>query len=140
MNGLKFAVLPFKIQHPMADSSSHALVPEWAPQVAVFIAWPYATGDFQPWLQAVEETYLAIAAAISKRQSLWVAVRNIALQLELEQRFAAAGIHLEAVTFVVMPYNDVWVRDTAPLTVRKGHALRYLDFRFNGWGGEVRMC
>ncbi|MEY4683916.1 MAG: hypothetical protein RLZ25_375 [Pseudomonadota bacterium] len=140
MNGLKFAVLPFKIQHPMADSSSHALVPEWAPQVAVFIAWPYATGDFQPWLQAVEETYLAIAAAISKRQSLWVAVRNIALQLELEQRFAAAGIHLEAVTFVVMPYNDVWVRDTAPLTVRKGHALRYLDFRFNGWGGKYECA
>ncbi len=124
----------------MADSSPQALVPEWAPQVAVFIAWPYATGDFQPWLQAVEKTYLEIAAAISQRQSLWVAVRSSVLQQELEQRFVASGINLASVTFVEMPYNDVWVRDTAPLTVQKGHGLRHLDFRFNGWGGKYECA
>lgn len=124
----------------MADSRPQSLVPEWAPQVAVFIAWPFAAGDFQPWLQAVERTYLEIAAAISKRQSLWVAVRNRLHQQALEQRFAAAQINLAPITFVPMPYNDVWVRDTAPLTVQEGQALRYLDFRFNGWGGKYECA
>ena len=140
MNGLKFEVLPTTIQYLMADSSLQALVPEWAPQRAVFIAWPYATGDFQPWLEAVEQTYLEIAAAISKRQSLWVAVQSQLHLQELEQRFAVAGIDLASVTFVPMPYNDVWVRDTAPLTVQKDATLRYLDFRFNGWGGKYECA
>ncbi len=124
----------------MADSSPQSLIPEWAPQVAVFLAWPYATGDFQPWLQAVEKTYLAIAQAITQRQPLWVAVRDKALRLELEKRFLAAGIERAPVTFIPMPYNDVWVRDTAPLTVQRGDALRYLDFRFNGWGGKYECA
>ena len=124
----------------MADTPSQALVPEWAPQDAVFIAWPFATGDFQPWLQAVEKTYLEIAAAISMRQSLWVAVRSASHQQVLEERFAEASIELEKVTFIPMPYNDVWVRDTAPLTVQNGFGLRYLDFRFNGWGGKYECA
>lgn len=124
----------------MPHISSQSLVPEWAPQSAVFLAWPYASGDFQPWLEAVEKTYLEIAAAIVRRQSLWVACRDDSHRQALTAKLAKEGVDTSRITFIPMPYNDVWVRDTAPLTVSREGAIRYLDFRFNGWGGKYECA
>lgn len=124
----------------MAHVTSQALVPEWVPQTAVFLAWPYASGDFQPWLAEVEATYLDIAAAIIQHQDLWVACQNQTHRQDVISRIGSTGADVSRVNFVEMPYNDVWVRDTAPLTVNRDGSLRYLDFRFNGWGGKYECA
>ena len=46
------------------------LVPEWEEQSAILLAWPYAAGDFSPWLSQVEETYARIAVEVSQRETL----------------------------------------------------------------------
>jgi agmatine/peptidylarginine deiminase len=112
------------------------LIPEWAEQSAVLLAWPYAEGDFSPWLADVEETYAAIAAAIAQRQILIVACRNEAHRDAIAARLAACSVDSGRVRYAAIPYNDVWVRDTAPLTVVTPEGVRLLDFRFNGWGGK----
>ena len=112
------------------------LVAEWADQSAIFLAWPYAKGDFMPWLAAVEETYRHIAVEVARRERLIVACRSEDHRQGIEAKLAAAGAELGQVRFVIMPYNDVWVRDTAPLSVRGKSGIRMLDFRFNGWGGK----
>lgn len=114
--------------------------PEWAEQSAVFVAWPYAQGDFAPWLTETEATYLAIALAVSRRQTLIVACRDAAHRLHIEGRLAAAQADLARIRFVELAYNDVWVRDTAPLSVETGDGPRLLDFRFNGWGGKYECA
>jgi len=43
---------------------------------------------------------------------------------------------LDSISFVVIPYNLEWVRDTAPLTVETGQCAKLLDFRFNSWGNK----
>ena len=35
-----------------------------------------------------------------------------------------------------MPYDDTWLRDSGPITLREGDRFRLLDFRFTGWGGK----
>jgi agmatine/peptidylarginine deiminase len=112
------------------------LIPEWAEQSAVLLAWPYAESDFSPWLPAVEATYAAIAEAVAQRQSLIVACRNEAHRAAIAARLAARGVDAGRVRYALIPYNDVWVRDTAPLTVQTREGVRLLDFRFNGWGGK----
>jgi agmatine/peptidylarginine deiminase len=124
----------------MTLPQTQALVPEWEPQTAVFLAWPYFSGDFQPWLESVEKTYIEIAKAIAARQALWVACRDADQRSQLQALFEREGIDLGSVSFVVMPYNDVWVRDTAPLTVSSAGSLKCLDFRFNGWGGKYECA
>jgi agmatine/peptidylarginine deiminase len=110
--------------------------PEWAHQSAVLLAWPYAEGDFNPWLADVEQTYLLIAAAISQRQKLIVACYNETLCRHVEQSLSEHGILTDNIALIVLPYNDVWVRDTAPITVDSPDASRFLNFRFNAWGGK----
>jgi len=110
--------------------------PEWAPQSAVLIAWPYAEGDFDPWLADVETTYGLIAQAVARHQVLIIAVRDADHRGRVQTRLADLGVGRAHVRFVELPYNDVWVRDTAPLTVQTPGGAKLLDFRFNGWGGK----
>jgi agmatine/peptidylarginine deiminase len=118
------------------DFSSLHFPPEWAPQSAVLIAWPYAASDFSPWQEAVEETYSLIAQAIAARQILLIACRDSAHAERIQALLKAKGVDLAAVRLVTLPYDDVWVRDTAPLTIETEQGPRLLDFRFNGWGNK----
>jgi agmatine/peptidylarginine deiminase len=115
---------------------STSLIPEWAAQSAVFMAWPYAEGDFTPWLPAVEKTYRHIAIEVARRERLILACRSEEHRQGIEGRLLECGADIGQIRFVVMPYNDVWVRDTAPLSVQAETGVRLLDFRFNGWGGK----
>lgn len=109
---------------------------EWAEQSAVFLAWPYDNGDFAPWLGAVEESYCQIAKAVAERQHLLVACRSRTHRLHIESRLFGKRARLERITLLELPYDDVWVRDTAPLTVETADGTCLLDFRFNGWGNK----
>jgi agmatine/peptidylarginine deiminase len=33
-------------------------------------------------------------------------------------------------------YDDTWLRDSGPITLKDGEDFRLLDFRFTGWGGK----
>jgi len=120
----------------MTESSPLRFTPEWAEQSAVLIAWPYGKGDFSPWLEEVEKTYDAIAFAIAERQNLIIACQDTQHRRLIENRLFGRGVNLDHVIMAEIPYNDVWVRDTAPLTVESSHGAQLLDFRFNGWGGK----
>ncbi len=118
----------------MSENANPHYPPEWAEQSAVLLAWPYGQGDFSPWLAEVEASYDAIAFSIASRQKLIIACQNAQHRRLIESRLSISGINLANVRLVEIPYNDVWVRDTAPLTVETGKGAKMLDFRFNGWG------
>lgn len=120
----------------MTDLSQHCFPPEWAEQSAVLLAWPYEQGDFSPWLEEVEQTYLQIALAISQRQKLILACQDRPLRRHIENRLFGLRANLQNIRLVEIPYNDIWVRDTAPLTIATPQGPKLLDFRFNGWGSK----
>ena len=120
----------------MTAAQTPHLPPEWAEQSAVLLAWPAASGDFGPWLAEVQACYDAIAWHIAERQRLLIACHGRDHRRQIENRLAMADAKLANVRLLEIPYADVWVRDTAPLTVESGGEAWLLDFRFNGWGGK----
>jgi len=120
----------------VTENASPHFPPEWAGQSAVLLAWPYNQGDFSPWLAEVEATYDAIASAVARRQTLIIACQDAQHRHLVESRLSASGVNLANVRLVEIPYNDVWVRDTAPLAVETALGAKLLDFRFNGWGNK----
>lgn len=116
--------------------STTYLIPEWADQSAVLLAWPHADGDFARWLPAVETTYLHIALEIARRQILIIACHDPSHQAHIAALLAGGGVDATQVRYAFIPYEDVWVRDTAPLTVATPDGPRLVNFRFNGWGGK----
>lgn len=109
---------------------------EWERQSAVFIAWPHASGDFGENLAAVEASYARIAREVSLRQQLLIACKDDVHRRHILARLQSVSAELTNVTLLELPYNDNWVRDTAPLTVITDQGPKLLDFKFNGWGGK----
>jgi agmatine/peptidylarginine deiminase len=109
---------------------------EWEPQDAVLIAWPHAGTDWAERLADVETTYVALGAAIARFQRLVIVVADAALEAHACALLVAGGADLARVRFVHAAYDDTWLRDSGPITLRDGDGFRLLDFRFTGWGGK----
>lgn len=102
----------------------------------MLLAWPETAGDFQPWYPEVEATYRQISVAISRRQGLIIACQDEGRRESILDGIVEFGGIQERSRFITLDYDDIWVRDTAPLTVEDSGGARLLDFRFNGWGGK----
>ena len=110
---------------------------EWEPQAGILIAWPHAGTDWAERLDAVESTYLALAAAIAQRESLVVCVADAEVRARAEHLLADRGVDAARIRFVPIAYDDTWLRDSGPITLTDGDAGFCLaDFRFTGWGGK----
>jgi agmatine/peptidylarginine deiminase len=109
---------------------------EWESQSAVLIAWPHADTDWSARLAAVEETYIALVAAITRFEPVVVCVADDDVQAYARARLASARVDMQHVHFVEVAYDDTWLRDSGPITLVEPDGFRLLDFRFTGWGGK----
>jgi agmatine/peptidylarginine deiminase len=111
---------------------------EWEPQSAVLIAWPHADTDWGPRLVEVEDTYIALVAAIAAFQTVVICIADDDLQTYAEARLRSARVEMDRVRFVIVEYDDTWLRDSGPVTLRSDadQSFRLLDFSFTGWGGK----
>jgi len=109
---------------------------EWEPQSAVLIAWPHADTDWAERLGEVEDTYVALVAALTRFEDVVIVAADDDLQTYAEARLRSNRVDMHRVRFVLAPYDDTWLRDSGPITLRHGNGFRLLDFRFTGWGGK----
>jgi agmatine/peptidylarginine deiminase len=110
---------------------------EWEPQAAVLIAWPHAGTDWAERLSEVETTYVALAAAVTRFQRLIVVVADADVRARAEDLLREAGVELARIRFVELPYDDTWLRDSGPITLKsEDGCFQLADFRFTGWGGK----
>ena len=109
---------------------------EWERQSAILIAWPHAETDWAERLGEVEETYIALVVAITRFQPVLVCVASDDVEAYARARLASARVDMGRVRFIGIDYDDTWLRDSGPITLRDGDGFRLLDFRFTGWGGK----
>ncbi|MDR7193046.1 agmatine deiminase family protein [Luteimonas terrae] len=110
---------------------------EWEPQSAILIAWPNEDTDWAARLGEVEDTYIALVAAITRFQPVVICVPDEDIQSYAYVRLASNRIDMARVRFVEAAYDDTWLRDSGPISLRRGDAAFLLnDFRFTGWGGK----
>ncbi|MGB3724339.1 MAG: agmatine deiminase family protein [Glaciecola sp.] len=106
------------------------LLPEWAEQEAVILAWPHNDTDWAANLSAVRETYLQLIKQINLTHASVVLLCRKSSIATLQQLLPSDA----KVIIVAANYNDTWVRDYGFLTV-SDNALNYpISFQFNGWG------
>ena len=112
---------------------------EWEPQSAVLLAWPHTGTDWAERLGEVEDTYVALVAAITRFEDAVICVADEDLQTYAEARLRSNRVDMGRVHFVEVPYDDTWLRDSGPITLVNALGaprFRLLDFRFTGWGGK----
>lgn len=116
----------------MTDSAR--MLPEWAPQQAVMLAWPHESTDWAPWLDAIQCDYVELAAAISTEVAPLILCQDEAHRVLILRQLGDRCQH--APRLVIAPYNDTWCRDYGPVTVAAEGKPTLLDFQFHGWGDK----
>jgi agmatine/peptidylarginine deiminase len=102
---------------------------EWHPQSAVQLTWPHEYTDWEPVLDKVTNTFIAIAQEISKRQKLLIVCHDAH-----EVRGMLRKANLDNIIFREYETNDTWARDHGGITVFINGKPTVYDFTFNGWG------
>ena len=108
---------------------------EWEPQSAILLAWPHAGTDWAERLASVESTFVALVSAITRFERAIVCVPEAATEAHARGLLAGQA-DLSRLRFVHLPYDDTWLRDSGPITLRDGEGFRLLDFHFTAWGGK----
>jgi len=118
----------------MSLGSSHIETPaEWAPQKKIWTAWP-SHGDL--WLENLRPAQQEVATMILALASAGPV--NVLVLGTDKAALASAQAALSAPNITLIPANfgDIWLRDTAPIFVRKDGQTTAATFLFNGWGGK----
>jgi agmatine/peptidylarginine deiminase len=117
-------------------SDSPRFPAEWEPQSAILMAWPHAGTDWAARLESTRLCFARIAAAISRRQTLLLLASDATVEADARTALAQSDADLARVRFITLPYNDTWLRDSGPISLRRADSFELLDFHFTAWGGK----
>jgi agmatine deiminase len=114
---------------------------EWAPHESVWVAWPSAQDLWGQHLAPAQAAFVAMCEAVADVDPLRQTARGERIQLlvpdESRRDEALRCLHRVDPTVHMIPFGDIWLRDTAPLfLVSNRDGLYAACFRFNGWGGK----
>ena len=104
---------------------------EWHRQQMVQLTWPHENSDWAYMLKEVEDCFVEIAIAISKREKLLIVAPD---PEAVRERLHLTAATIANIRFFQCESNDTWARDHAFITLLGDTVPHYLDFEFNGWG------
>jgi agmatine deiminase len=107
--------------------------PEWAPQKAIWTAWPADAEEWNGDLEAPRRDVAALVRALTPSNHVRLLVAGS--EAEESARAALDG----AAELIPARYGDIWLRDTGPIFARTPVGAVALRFRTNGWGGKFDL-
>lgn len=118
----------------MNDNSAINVPPEWAPQKAIWSAWPADAAEWNGDLDAPRADVAALIRVLARHGNK---VRLLVNGSEAEDSAGAAlGDTAECVT---ARYGDIWLRDTGPIFASRPEGPVALRFATNSWGGKYDL-
>jgi agmatine deiminase len=110
-----------------------AVPAEWAPQKAIWTAWPADPEQWNGDLEAPRRDVAALVRALAPMNRVRLLVNGV--QAETSAR-ASLG---DSAEIVPAKYGDIWLRDTGPIFARTQEDAAAFRFKFNGWGGKFDL-
>ncbi len=110
--------------------------PEWAPHEALWIGFPAIRSEWGAAFDRARMQLAGFANAVADGgagERVWLVCNDEA------DAAVARDMVDAAVSVIVEPLGDVWLRDTGPIVTGTGAGRVAQDFRFNGWGGKYEM-
>lgn len=107
---------------------------EWAPQTAIWTAWP---ADASEWNGDLETPRADVAALVHALSEAGNTVRLL-VNGDEAARSALAAIG-SAAELVSAKYGDIWLRDTGPIFAFRNGKRIALRFQTNSWGGKYDL-
>ncbi len=116
---------------------------EWEHHSAVWLAWPSHYNLWEENLQPAQEEFVEFCRAIAdldpvtakpRGENLNVIIPTMEAGIQAENALRGLPFRLHLV-----PFGDIWLRDTAPLFLKGPSGLATVRFKFNGWGEKYNL-
>lgn len=107
---------------------------EWAPQEAIWTAWP---ADPEEWNHDLDSPRRDVAGLVRALAEYGNRVRLLVNGAEAEATATAAVGSLAEI--IPARYGDIWLRDTGPIFALADGARVALRFKTNSWGGKYDL-
>jgi len=102
----------------------------------MLLVWPRTRGDWGNGLDAARDVIAAMTAALAAHQRVILAAADTECITSIAAHPRLTDLPKSRLQVVNVPNDDIWARDTGPLTVLDDDRRVYLDLRFDGWGGQ----
>ncbi len=116
---------------------------EWEPHRACWVAWPSAAHLWKENLESAQNEFVDLCRVIADLDDFGVRrgeLLEVLVSDETALEVAKTRLRGLGARFSVIPYGDIWLRDTAPVFVRKSSGeVEAARFAFNGWGGKYAL-
>jgi len=106
---------------------------EWAPQKAIWTAWPADPDQWNGDLASPRRDVAALVRALGRSNRVRLLVAGV--EAEASARAETGGV----AEIIPARYGDIWLRDTGPIFARTEGGAVALRFRTNGWGGKFDL-
>jgi agmatine deiminase len=120
------------MQH-VETAAKVSVPPEWAPQKAIWTAWPADANEWNGDLEAPRRDVAALVNALAPGNAVRVLVNGAAAEASARAALASAAEVVSA------KYGDIWLRDTGPIFARTPDGAVALRFKTNSWGGKYDL-
>lgn len=107
---------------------------EWAPQKAIWTAWPANAAEWNDDLASPRADVANLVRALAAHGNK-VRLLVAGGEAEVSARAALDGV----CDIVPAKYGDIWLRDTGPIFARRGGKRIALRFKTNSWGGKYDL-
>ncbi len=118
---------------PAAQVPAAHVPAEWAPQKAIWTAWPANAPEWNGDLASPRADVAALVRALSPTNTVRVLVHDAEA---LSTATAAIG---DCADLVPAKYGDIWLRDTGPIFAKTPAGPVALRFATNSWGGKYDL-
>jgi agmatine deiminase len=114
---------------------------EWESQQSLWMAWP-TYNNKHDW--DARATYAEILELLITDLPVDLCVNDSIQQQQVQDYLFSKGFTADQlgtrIRFHIVPYGDIWLRDTGPVFVLSSKGLQAVDFDFNcwGWGSFIR--
>lgn len=124
----------------MSTDLSHVIPGEWAAHRAIWTCWPSAPDLWEEDLEPARGEVAAMIKALAATSPDGRAGDRMMVLAADEVAAASARVALgRAAEVLVVPFGDIWLRDTGPIFGKRDGVLVANRFGFNGWGGKYSL-
>jgi len=107
---------------------------EWEPHEATWLSWPHELTDWPGKFAPIPWAFAEIVRHLSRVERVVLLLEDRAAESKVRTILNKAGANLEAVSFLCIPTDRGWMRDSGPICVRTDSGeIGFNHFAFNGW-------
>ncbi|GGI46597.1 agmatine deiminase [Paenibacillus marchantiophytorum] len=119
-------------------TGKYTMPEEHSKHEGTWLQWPHNYTYGKGHKENLEAIWIEMTLALSKGENVYIMAYDKKEKDYIYDLLHDEGVDISKIDFYIVPTDDVWARDTAPIFVYdKDNNLKLMDWGFNGWGKKT---